>query len=236
MIQMQVGAFTVRQVEPSDLARVEELDQLFGNAALTRDYFEAWLRHHPEGFLVAEFNGRVWSYCMTIYLSAHQLHDNWYLDTGGGTCSTHNPYGEYLYAVSIASQKPEAARALFIASRRLFIRSHVYQTLLYGRLPHFGKWVREQGYDPSCLSYEQKRRLLGIYINLLQDPYQIFYEGLNFMPEYGVVDYLEGDEESLGCALRMVWRNPYYRPLPHAQAVVAMPEAAPTTAVAGDQQ
>jgi hypothetical protein len=210
---MTVGLFQVRPAEVRDLDRVVELDQLFGNAALSRDYFEAWLQNHPLGFLVAEFDGRLYAYSMVIYLHRHQIRDNWHHDTAGGTCASHSPLGEYLYAVSIASQKQEAARALFIASRRLFIRSHVYQTLVYGRLPRFRKWVMEQGYAPETLTSEQKQRLLNSYINLLYDPYQVFYEGLSFMPEGGIVDYLEGDDESLNCALKLVWRNPYYRPL-----------------------
>ncbi len=215
-----VGLFSVRQAEETDLERIVELDQLFGNVALTRDYFEAWLRHHPQGFLVAEYDGRIYGYSMVIYLHEHQIHENWYLDTGGGTCSTHSPLGEYLYAVSIASQKQEAARALFIANRRTFIRSHVYQTVIFGRLPRFRKWVESQGYNPNTLTPEIKRRLLNLYVNTLHDPYQVFYEGLSFMPEYGVVDYLEGDADSLNCALKLVWRNPYYRPLYRDRAVV----------------
>jgi hypothetical protein len=222
-----VGLFLVRQADYSDLERIEALDRLFGNAALTRDYFEAWLRHHPEGFLVAEYDGRVYGYSMVIYLHGHQIRENWYLDTGGGTCSTHTPLGEYLYAVSIASQKQEAARALFIASRRLFIRSHVYQTVIFGRLPRFRKWVESQGYAPELLDRATKRRLLDIYVNTLHDPYQVFYEGMNFMAEYGVVDYLEGDDESLNCALKLVWRNPYYRPLTLDRAVAQIVEPVP---------
>ncbi len=221
-----VGLFSIRQADYTDLGRIEELDRLFGNAALTRDYFEAWLRHHPDGFLVAEYDERIYGYSMVIYLNNEQIQENWYLDTGGGTCSTHTPLGEYLYAVSIASQKQEAARALFIASRRLFIRSHVYQTVIFGRLPRFRKWVESMGYCPETLTHAQKRRLLDVYVNMLHDPYQVFYEGLNFMAEYGVVDYLEGDNDSLDCALRLVWRNPYYRPLHLDRAVV---EISPTS-------
>lgn len=224
-----VGLFSVRQAEESDLERIVQLDQLFGAVALSRDYFEAWLRHHPQGFLVAEYDGRIYGYSMVIYLHQHQIRENWLLDTGGGTCSTHSPLGEYLYAVSIASQKQEAARALFIASRRTFIRSHVYQTVIFGRLPRFRKWVESQGYCPETLTRDQKQRLLNIYVNTLHDPYQVFYEGMNFMAEYGVVDYLEGDTDSLDCALKLVWRNPYYRPLHRDRAVV---EVAPERAVA----
>ncbi|MCS6918637.1 MAG: hypothetical protein NZM28_02585 [Fimbriimonadales bacterium] len=220
-----VGLFSIRQADLTDLGRIEELDRLFGNAALTRDYFEAWLRHHPEGFLIAEYDGRIYGYSMVIYLNGEQIHENWYADTGGGTCCTHTPLGEYLYAVSIASQKQEAARALFIANRRLFIRSHVHQTVIFGRLPRFRKWVESMGFCPDTLTRAQKQRLLGVYVNTLHDPYQVFYEGLSFMPEYGVVDYLEGDDESLNCALRLVWRNPYYRPLHRDRAVVEVSEA-----------
>ena len=162
-----------------------------------------------------------------IYLHGRQIRENWYHDTGGGTCSTHTPLGEYLYAVSIASQKQEAARALFIASRRTFIRSHVYQTVIFGRLPRFRKWVESQGYAPETLNRATKRRLLDIYVNTLHDPYQVFYEGMNFMAEYGVVDYLEGDDESLNCALKLVWRNPYYKPLMLNRAVAEIVEPVP---------
>lgn len=215
-----VGSFLIRQAEEADLERVVELDRLFGSLALTRDYFEAWLHNHPQGFLVAEYGGRVYGYSMVIYLNREQIRENWYHDTGGGYCSTHTPLGEYLYAVSIASQKPDAGRALFIANRRLFVRSHLYQALIFGRLPYFRKWVESQGYDPHTLTREQKQHLLNLYISALQDPYQVFYEGMSLMPEYGVVDYLEGDTDSLDCALKLVWRNPYYRPLRRDRAVV----------------
>lgn len=228
-----VGLFSIRQAEEADLDRIVQLDQLFGAVALTRDYFEAWLCHHPQGFPVAEYDGRIYGYSMVIYLHQHQIHENWLLDTGGGTCSTHSPSGEYLYAVSIASQKQEAARALFIANRRTFIRSHVYQTVIFGRLPRFRKWVESQGYHPETLTRDQKQRLLNIYVNTLHDPYQVFYEGLSFMPEYGVVDYLEGDVDSLDCALKLVWRNPYYRPLYRDRALV---EVAPEQVLAAVEQ
>ncbi|GBC91718.1 hypothetical protein HRbin15_00173 [bacterium HR15] len=217
---VKVGAFEIRQAVADDLDRIVELDRLFGSAALTRDYFEAWLHHHPEGFLVASYNGRLCAYSMVINLPHGQIRENWLLDTGGGTCATHTPLGDTLYAVSIASQKQEAARALFIMNRRLFARSHLAQAVIYGRLPRFRQWVQQMGYDPCQISYDQKKQLLGIYVNTLHDPYQVFYEGMNLTPEYGVVDYLEGDEESLNCALKLVWRNPCYRPLPLDHAVV----------------
>jgi hypothetical protein len=217
---VRIGAFEVRQATEDDLDRVVELDQLFGSAALTRDYFEAWLHHHPEGFLVASYQDRVCAYSMVINLPHEQIRENWLLDTGGGTCATHTPFADTLYAVSIASQKQEAARALFIMNRRLFACSHLAQAVIFGRLPRFRQWVQQLGYEPSHLYTEMKRRLLGVYINALHDPYQVFYEGMNLMPEHGVVDYLEGDEDSLNCALKLVWRNPYYRPLRVDRAVV----------------
>jgi len=82
---VRIGAFEVRQATIADLERIVELDQLFGSAALTRDYFEAWLCHHPEGLLVASYNGRLCAYSMVINLSREQIRENWLLDTGGGT-------------------------------------------------------------------------------------------------------------------------------------------------------
>ncbi len=217
-----VGSFHVRHARYEDLDRVEELDRLFGDVALSREYFEAWLKHHPEGFLVAEFNERIYAYSMVILVWGDQISENWMVDTGGGTCSTHTPGGDHLYAVSIASQKPEAARALFIVSRRLFATSSLYRTVIFGRLPRFREWVVKQGYDPQTLTRPQKQKLLDRYISHPNDPYQVFYEGMNFMADGGVVDYLEGDEPSLNCALRLYWSNPYYRPL-YDRAVVSMP-------------
>ncbi len=231
---ISVGLFQVRQAQRSDLERIEELDQLFGNVALTRDYFEAWLRNHPEGFLVAEYDGRVYAYSMVITLRGDQIKENWMEDTGGGTCSTHTPFGEYLYAVSIASQKPEAARALFIVSRRIFITSNLYRTVIYGRLPRFRQWVVSQAIDPNTLTRQEKQKLLDRYISEPTDPYQIFYEGMNFMVDGGVVDYLEGDEPSLNCAVRLYWSNPYYRPL-HDRAVVTVPSEQRSYQTAGLQ-
>jgi hypothetical protein len=129
--------------------------------------------------------------------------------------------------LSASPRRSRRRRALFIASRRTFIRSHVYQTVIFGRLPRFRKWVESQGYAPELLDKATKRRLLDIYVNTLHDPYQVFYEGMNFMAEYGVVDYLEGDDESLNCALKLVWRNPYYKPLMLNRAVAEIVEPVP---------
>lgn len=223
---ISVGSFQVRHAHYNDLDRVEELDQLFGSVALSRDYFEAWLKHHPEGFLVAEYNDRIYAYSMVILLRGDQIRENWMEDTGGGTCCTHTPDGEYLYAVSIASQKPEAARALFIVSRRIMVTSMLYRTVIYGRLPRFREWVVSQGIDPQTLTRAQKQKLLDRYVSQPIDPYQVFYEGMNFMADGGVVDYLEGDEPSLNCALRLYWSNPYYRPL-YDRAAITVPSSQP---------
>jgi len=153
-----VGLFTIRQADYADLGRIEELDRLFGNAALTREYFEAWLRHLPGGFFGAGHGGRLFGSSVGIFRRAHRIRAHLDHSPGGGTRRTHTPLGEYLYAVSIASQKQEAARALFIASRRVFIRSHVYQTVIFGRLPRFRKWVEAQGYAPESLDRATKRR------------------------------------------------------------------------------
>jgi hypothetical protein len=40
---------------------------------------------------------------------------------------------------------------------------------------------------------------------------------------------LEGDDESLNCALKLVWRNPYYKPLTVDRAVAEIPAPTPAS-------
>jgi hypothetical protein len=225
-----VGLFTIRQADHADLDRIEELDQLFGNAALTREYFEAWLRHHPEGFLVAEYDGRVYGYSMVIYLHARIRSARTGITTRAVALAARTRRWASISMRSVLLRRSRRQRARCLSP----IGGSLSAPMCIRRLSSAGcrdsaSGSRHRVILPRALDSATKRRLLDVYVNTLHDPYQVFYEGLSFMPEYGVVDYLEGDDESLNCALKLVWRNPYYKPLTVDRAVAEIPAPTPAS-------
>ena len=53
---------------------------------------------------------------MVIYLHRYQIRD-----TGGGTCATHSPLGEYLYAVSYPMAKARGLRFQISCLRHAYL-------------------------------------------------------------------------------------------------------------------
>jgi hypothetical protein len=203
-----VGGYLVRQAFADDLSSVARVDEVaFGRdgvSPLGTEFGDAWLRHFPEGFLVAERVSRreIVAYGMSVQLSKPRIQGNWYEDTGNGTASTHDPSGDVMYGLSLASLSPGAGLAVCLAGRLMTVRRHVAEGVLYSRLTGFAHWMSENhpGEDPSIYADE--------YVSAYHDPTQCFYASTGFLAQEAIPNYFAEDVRSLGYGALMVWRNP----------------------------
>ena len=190
----------VRMATPYDVAGAVAVDQrAFGAIALTPHYFENWLDVFPVGFQVACKEDRIVGYIMGIRVASKDVADNWYVDTGNGYGSTHNPEGNVLYGVSLA-----VAGALWVGRPLLEAEAALLGQLpgldkawLYGRLPRFRHWYSGLGDKPE-LTVELAER----YVELGSDPLQRYYERNGFRRLKPVLGYFPEDTDSMGIALK----------------------------------
>ena len=190
----------VRMATPHDVAGAVAVDRLaFGESSLTPDYFEAWLRVFPQGFQVACEKDRIVGYAMVIRVANQDVVDNWYVDTGNGYGSTHNPEGNILYGVSLAATGGlRAGRRLIQAQFALLGQlPGLEKGWIYGRLPLFSSWYRRQEDNPE-LVFELAEK----YVESGRDPLQRYYEGSGFRRLKPVLDYFPDDVDSMGVALK----------------------------------
>jgi hypothetical protein len=185
---------------PHDVSGAVAVDrQAFGEGALTPGYFEAWLRVFPEGFQVACEEDRIVGYVMGIRVASQDVVDNWYVDTGNGYGSTHNPQGNILYGVSlVAAGARWAGRPLLEAEVALLGQlPGLEKAWFYGRLPRFSRWYSRQEDKP-----EPAFELVERYVESGRDPLQRYYEGSGFRRLKPVLGYLSEDVDSMGVALK----------------------------------
>lgn len=190
----------VRMATPDDVAGAVTVDrQAFGEPALTPGYFEAWLRVYPEGFRVACEEDRIVGYAMGIRVASQDVVDNWYVDTGNGYCSTHNPHGNILYGVSLAAAGALWAGRLLLEAAVAFLGQPpgLEKLWFYGRLPRFSRWYSRQEDKPALALGLAER-----YVESGRDPLQRYYEGSGFRRLKPVLGYLPEDVDSMGVALK----------------------------------
>ena len=203
---LRVGKYAVRSVHADELEAVAQIDRsAFDDfRPLPPEIFHSWHAVYPEGFKVAiDPKGRIVGYGMAIRLQRRRIKHNWYTDTDSGTCQTHDPTGDILYGVSLASLARGAGAALCLAERHLVEATDgIKEIWLYARLKEFAVWKRQSA------SGEDMAGALDQYIAQRRDPVAIFYETVGLMLMEGVMGYLPEDRDSLGCAVRTAWRKP----------------------------
>jgi hypothetical protein len=208
---LRFGGFSVRQATQDDLLAVANVDKIAflrdsGVSPLGTEFGEKWLRHHPEGFLIAERTGRneIVAYGMSIQLNALNIHHDWYADTGNGTGSTHDPSGSMMYGLSLASSRPGAGQAVCLAGRLVTIRKKVKDGCLYSRIDGFSSWL-DSNYPGS-----KPEDYVDQYVQQYVDATQCFYAGVGFAAVRPIPGYFPEDSLSLGYGVLMSWKNPHF--------------------------
>lgn len=160
-----------------------------------------------EGQLVADYDGEIVGYAASFRIdeaTALSPH-TWSEITGGGFASRHDPAGDWLYGMEMCVD-PEwrgsrVGQRLLDARKRL-VEAHDLKGIVFGgRLPGLAAELAAHGSAEAYLEAVKGRRQ--------RDQVASFQINNGFEPVGLLANYLPGDQESLGFATHMVWRNPY---------------------------
>lgn len=197
----------VREATYDDISAIVALSKrIYGKDAMTQKELRGQLANFPEGQFVATYNDEVVGHCATFIISgelALQPH-SWVQITGYGYASRHDPEGDYLYGMDMCVD--EKLRGLRIGQRlydqrkQLCVDLGLKGIIFGGRMPGLYRKIKQCG---SAEAYVELVRN-----NALRDPV-INFQLRNGFEILGVLShYLPFDNESLGHATHMLWRNP----------------------------
>lgn len=152
----------VRLAKETDVLELEQLEKKvwegLGTEVYNREHFHAWLSINPSCFLVAQYQQQVVGYVygqsmnfavgdISKFVSCDSVTDHGY------TRTTHDPLGDSLYGMSVASIRPGAGKLLIRA---------LYGLVESGRKKCYFAFPRISGFDRYCLELEAIGRFAGI--------------------------------------------------------------------------
>jgi len=205
------GTLRVRPAKLEDYAAIRALQRQAhpGLAAWTLKQLESHRRAFPEGQLIADCAGEVVAAASTLIVAWDDflLDRTWKHVTGDGSFVTHEPAGRTLFGaefvVNFVRHGTGAARALYLAQRRLCRRLNLRRVIIAARMP--GYRGCEDAMSPE--TYAQR-----VVWGDIDDAHLRFALSLGFQYCGVIRDYLPEDRESGGNAALLVWLNPLYSP------------------------
>ena len=205
------GTLRVRPARLDDCAAIRALQRQAhpGLPAWTLKQLDSQRRAFPEGQLVADCGGEVVGAASTLVSrwDDHQADRTWKHVTGDGCFTPHDHSGATLFVaefvVNLARRGTGAARALYLAQRRLCRRLNLRRILIAARMPGYRAW--EDAMSPE--TYAQR-----VVWGDLEDAYLRFAMGFGFQYCGVARGYRPEDRESGGHAALLVWLNPLYSP------------------------
>jgi hypothetical protein len=205
------GTLRVRPARLEDFAAIRALQRQAhpGVAAWTLKQLDSQRRAFPEGQFVADCGGEVVGAASTLVVKwDHFLLDQtWKHVTGDGCFSTHDTGGRTLFGaelvVNLVRRGTGAARALYLAQRRLCRKLNLRRVIIAARMPGYS--ANEEAMSPE--TYAQR-----VVWGDLDDPNLRFAMALGFQYCGVIRGYMPEDRESRGNAALLVWLNPLYSP------------------------
>lgn len=168
------------------------------------------INNFPDGQFVAVYEGQIVGYCASSRIDeaiALAPHD-WATISGDGFGSRHDPTGEWLYGFEMAVDERQRGlrigKRLYEARRVLAERLELRGIVFGGRMPGYAR-AKSKLSGPE--EYVQQVRN-----GQIRDPVIGFQLANGFTPIGILRKYLPLDKSSAGCAVHMVWRNPYVDP------------------------
>jgi predicted amidohydrolase/GNAT superfamily N-acetyltransferase len=197
----------VRQATLADIPAVQAMVRKAYPAfePYSADQLRGHINHFPEGTLLAEYEGQVVGYCVSIRIGEQALRPHtWREITGGGYGSTHEADGEYLYGCEVCVDPDyrglHIGQRLYSARRKLCVDLHLKGIVFGGRIPGFKRRARDVG---SAEEYVRR-----VSARELRDPVMTFQMRNGFEPIGVLKNYVPSDQASMGYATHMLWKNP----------------------------
>lgn len=177
------------------------------NAAWEEHEIQSLLNNFKDGQVVIKVNGQIAGAALSIIVDSEQVEkQHTYQEiTANYTFKTHVDHGDMLYGIDVFI-KPEfrglrLGRRLYDYRKELCEQLNLRGIIFGGRIPNYHKYAHEL--KPH--QYIEKVRRKEI-----DDPVLNFQISNDFHPARILRNYLDGDEDSNGCAVLLKWENVYY--------------------------
>lgn len=201
----------VRELRLEDHSQVQEIHRscYTQDAAWSEAHFVSQLQTFPQGQICVEIDGQVVAVAGALIVDIEALPKKHTYDEvcGGGYIREHDPEGDTLYGIDIAVHPDfrgqRFARRLYDERKEIVQRLGLRGIVFGGRMPLYQK------YRSQISPQEYVRRVIRKQIN---DPVIVAQMANGFVVRSVIENYLPADKESVGNAVLMEWRNPYYVP------------------------
>ncbi len=186
-----------------------------GSENWTLAQFRSQLEQFPEGQMCMELDGKIVasSSSLIVDFEEHREWHDWHQVADGGFITNHDPHGDTLYGIEIMVD-PEVrgyrlSRRLYDARKQLARDLNLQRMIVGGRIP---------GYERQSDRMTAREYVDEVIAKKLYDPV-LTVQVSNGLALQGLIpNYLPSDQESLGYATFLEWRNLDYRPGPAAAA------------------
>ena len=164
------------------------------------------LNNFPDGQFVITVDDKIVAFCATFMISgriALKPH-NWKEITGNGYASRHDPKGDWLYGMEVCVDPDyrgyRLGQRLYNERKKLCQDLGLKGIIFGGRLPSLSKRIKKYGTVENYIAQVQQ--------NKVRDPVLSFQLHNDFEVLGLLNDYLPNDQQSLGYAVHLVWKNP----------------------------
>ena len=199
----------VRQAQLSDVERIIDMSRRAypGMEPYSPDMLRSQMTHYPEGQFTAEYDGKIVGYCAGFRIDgeiALQAH-TWNAITSRGYFSRHDPEGDFLYGADVsvdpAYQNLKIGQRFYNERRKLCRHYRLKGIVFGGRMPGLAKRLKKFGSPEKYIDAVRENKIRDKVIG---------FQMRNGFECIGILkNYLPYDQESLGFAAHMVWRNPW---------------------------
>ncbi len=175
------------------------------------EQFRSQLELFPQGQMCMELDGKIVasSSSLIVDFEEHREWHDWHQVADGGFITNHDPAGDTLYGIEIMVD-PEVrgyrlSRRLYDARKRLARELNLQRMIVGGRIP---------GYERQSDRLSAREYVDEVIAKKIYDPVLTVQVSNGFALQGLIPNYLPGDQESLGYATFLEWRNLDYRPGP----------------------
>jgi hypothetical protein len=167
--------YIIRPVRPSDLVDLARLEQEvwtpLAAPVLSLSNLSEWYEDHSPFFLVAEDAGTLCGYyfgrCITYcQATVSEFLCPTYTAGKGYTTHPHEPEGNCLYGISIASQKPGAGHALYVRVQEIYRERGLRYSIGISRLPGLDLYLRTYEHTESTVSGPPSLSMMALWYSL----------------------------------------------------------------------
>jgi predicted amidohydrolase/ribosomal protein S18 acetylase RimI-like enzyme len=200
----------VRKATPADVEAISELtNRIYADTGMpghSKASLRGTINHFPDGQFVISVDEKIVGFCATFIISgslALKPH-KWVEITGNGYASRHDPMGDWLYGMEVCVDPDyrgyRLGQRLYGERKKLCQELGLKGIVFGGRLPSLARRIKKYGTVENYIDQVKQKKV--------RDPVLSFQLHNDFEVKGLLKDYLPNDQQSLGYAVHLFWKNP----------------------------